>query len=128
MTIRWVLVLSALWCAISVAAGAFGAHALAARLTPDRLELWRTAALYLMFSGLGGLASGVVRLSMNPAAGPLQVDASGTALLAGGAIFAGTVFALALGSPRWFGAITPIGGLLLILGFVGLAVWVFRAA
>lgn len=128
MPVRWILFGGALWCAVSVAAGAFGAHALAARLTPDRLELWRTAALYLMFSGLGGLASGLVRLSMNPAGGPLQADASGAALLLGGAIFAGTVFALALGSPRWFGAITPIGGALLILGFVGLAVWILRAA
>ena len=127
MAIRWVLVLASVWCAASVAAGAFGAHALSGRLTPDRLELWRTAALYLMFSGLGALASGLVRLALNPAGGPLQSDFSGTALLLGGAIFAGTVFALALGSPRWFGAITPIGGTLLIVGFVGLAIWVARA-
>lgn len=127
MSVRWILTLGAIWCACSVAAGAFGAHALAARLTPDRLELWRTAALYLMFSGLGALASGLVRLAMHPAGGPLQTDGSGSALLLGGAIFAGTVFALALGSPRWFGAITPIGGALLILGFVMLAIWVLRA-
>lgn len=126
MSVRMILVLSALWCAVSVAAGAFGAHALASRLAPDRLELWRTAALYLMFSGLGGFASGLVRLSLNASVGAVQIDWSGTTLLLGGAIFAGTVFALALGSPRWFGAITPIGGTLLIVGFVSLAVWVLR--
>lgn len=126
MSVRLVLILSALWCAASVAAGAFGAHALASRLTPERLELWRTAALYLMFSGLGGFASGLVRLSLNSSVGPAQTDLSGTALLLGGVIFSGTVFALALGSPRWFGAITPIGGALLILGFVTLAVWLVR--
>ena len=52
------------------------------------------------------------------AQGMKGVNGAGWCLLAGSLIFSGTVFALALGSPRWLGAITPIGGTLLIVGFL----------
>jgi uncharacterized membrane protein YgdD (TMEM256/DUF423 family) len=110
---NWI-VLGALGGALSVIAGAFGAHALAARLEPRELQLWETAARYLMYGslalvlvGLGGL-HGLRR----------GIDGAGWCLLAGSAIFSGTVFGLALGGPRWLGAITPIGGTLMILGFL----------
>ncbi len=110
---------SALWigpalCALAVAAGAFGAHALKARLPAGALELWETATRYLVYSGLALAVIGIVaRLWPRPGFG----WAAGT-LLAGATIFCGTVAALALGGPRWLGAVTPLGGLLLIAGFV----------
>src|SRR3954467_3027663 len=104
------LFLGALGGALAVIAGAFGAHALAARLEPRELQLWETAARYLMYGsfalvlvGLGGLH----RLRRG-------IDGAGVRLLLGGAVFSGSVFGLALGGPRWLGAVTPIGGTLMI--------------
>lgn len=116
----WVGV-GALLCALSVVAGAFGAHGLESRLAPAALELWETAARYLMYCGLGLLALGLAGQALGR-----PVAAAGWAFLAGGALFSGTVALLALGGPRWLGAITPIGGLLMILGFLLLAVTALR--
>jgi uncharacterized membrane protein YgdD (TMEM256/DUF423 family) len=107
--------IGALLAAFAVVAGAFGAHALAARLDARALELWETAARYLMYGGLG-LALLGVWTRQAPVAGALR--AAGWCLLAGTLVFSGTVFGLALGSPRWLGAVTPLGGTLLILGFL----------
>ncbi|HEX7185257.1 MAG TPA: DUF423 domain-containing protein [Thermoanaerobaculia bacterium] len=106
--------LGALLGAVSVIAGAFGAHALAARLEPRALELWETAARYLMYSALAMVLVGLFG-RQGAARG---VDGAGWCLLAGSLIFSGTVAALALGGPRWLGAVTPIGGTLLIVGFL----------
>lgn len=107
----------ALTCAAAVAAGAFGAHGLEGRLTARSLELWETAARYLMYGGLGTLAAGLAALHWSGAA----VTWAGGSLLLGGWIFGLTVGALALGGPRILGAVTPIGGALLIIGFALLA-------
>ncbi len=108
-------------CAASVVAGAFGAHGLASRLDAPALALWETAARYLMYGGFGvsliGLASRVLGQPLT---------AAGACLLSGSLIFSLTVFALALGSPRWLGAVTPIGGLLMIVGFVLFAIAAWR--
>jgi uncharacterized membrane protein YgdD (TMEM256/DUF423 family) len=108
------IALGAFGAALAVAAGAFGAHALAGRLDAHALSLWETAARYLMYGALGLLALG---LAARPAP-PRGLAAAGWCLLAGTLIFSGTVGALALGGPRWLGAVTPIGGLLLIAGFL----------
>lgn len=102
-----------LCCAAAVAAGAFGAHALAARLDPRGLEIWETGARYLMY---GGLALALAGLASRVLETPLGV--AGACLLAGSLIFSSTLFALALGAPRWLGAVTPIGGVLLIVGLL----------
>lgn len=111
------IALGALGCALSAGAGAFGAHGLAARLDRDALALWETAARYLMYGSFGTILVGLVG-EVTPRAAPA---ASGWCLAAGTVIFSGTVGALALGGPRWLGAVTPFGGVLIILGFVLLA-------
>lgn len=113
MTPNWIF-LGALLGAVSVIAGAFGAHALAAKLEPRALELWETAARYLMY---GALAMALVGLFGRQGAAR-GIDGAGWCLLVGSLIFSGTVAVLALGGPRWLGAITPIGGTLLIVGFL----------
>lgn len=109
---------AALWigpalCALSILAGAFGAHGLKARLPAEALVLWETAARYLIYSGFGltllGLAA---RQDPRPGYGW-----AAACLLVGGVVFSGTVAALALGGPRWLGAVTPLGGVLLVAGF-----------
>jgi uncharacterized membrane protein YgdD (TMEM256/DUF423 family) len=117
------VIAGAVLAAVAVAAGAFGAHALAARLVPERLATWETASRYHMYPALALIALGAVAARW-PA--PL-LSAAGWLFIAGIVIFSGTVYALALGAPRWLGAITPLGGLSLIIGWIVLAVAVTRA-
>ncbi len=106
----------ALLAALAVVAGAFGAHALGARLDARALALWETAARYLMYGGLGLALVGT--WARQAAAGGGALRAAAWCLLAGAVLFSGTVCGLALGGPRWLGAVTPLGGTLLILGFL----------
>lgn len=118
---NWLFV-GAVVCALSIAAGAFGAHGLKARLDAPSLALWETAARYLMYSGLGLALLGLAARTGRPG-----LDAAGWSLLVGAVVFCGTVAALALGAPRWLGAVTPLGGLGMILGFLLFAIWALRA-
>lgn len=111
---RALLCAGALAAAVAVAAGAFGAHALRERLSPRSLELWETAARYLIYGGLGTVLAGLAALQTRERA----VMWAGVLLLVGAVTFSGTVFALALDGPRWLGAVTPLGGALMIAGFV----------
>lgn len=114
------LVAGLVCCTLSVLAGAFGAHGLGSRLDSRGLELWETAARYLMYGGFGVALLGLASRVLNQ---PLV--AAGACLLSGSLIFSATVFALALGAPRWLGAVTPVGGVLMVVGFAlfGLAAW-----
>lgn len=103
--------LGAWLCAVGVAAGAFGAHGLRGRLDADHLQLWETAARYAVIGGFGLLACGL-------AGARPRVGVAAWLLGLGSAVFALTVGALALGGPRLLGAVTPLGGLGMILGFV----------
>ncbi|MGP9518116.1 DUF423 domain-containing protein [Psychrobacter sp. AOP7-C1-14] len=106
--------------AIAVALGAFGAHGLEGRVSIQQLEWWHTATLYLFVHALGLLFVGLlIRLEhiAQTTAWLLQI---------GIIIFAGSLYAMTLGAPRWFGAITPIGGILMIVGWLWLAVSAFR--
>ena len=124
--IRALVSLGAFACALAVAAGAFGAHGLRGKVSAESLELWETAARYLIYGGFGTILAGLVALAGRagaagrPAAHPLGLWGA-ACLLAGSALFSGTVFALALGGPRWLGAVTPVGGLLVIAGFLFVA-------
>lgn len=113
----------AIGCALAVVAGAFGAHGLKARLDVPALALWETSARYLMYGSLGLTLLGIVtQIGARPTLG-----AAGASLTAGTLIFSGTVALLALGGPRWLGAVTPIGGLLMIVGFILFALGALRA-
>jgi uncharacterized membrane protein YgdD (TMEM256/DUF423 family) len=114
---RTFAVLGALSGAISVAAGAFGAHALKARLAPDLLAVFETAARYQMFHALGLLAAAWAagRFAGGGAAW------AGWLFVAGTVLFSGSLYALALTGVRWLGAVTPFGGVALIAGWIALA-------
>lgn len=120
---RGFIAAGAILAALAVAAGAFGAHLLASRLAPDRLATWETAARYHMYHSLALIAAGLIAARWPS---PLLAVA-GWLFLAGILIFAGTVYALALGAPRWLGAVTPLGGLAFIAGWVLVALAVARA-
>ncbi len=104
--------------ALGVAAGAFGAHALAGKLAADRLELFELAARYQMIHALALIAAAWAAQRW-----PSGItSAAGWLFVAGVVIFCGTIYALAFGAPRILGAVTPIGGMSLIIAWVLLAV------
>lgn len=102
---------------VSVAAGAFGAHALRARLTPEYLAVFETAARYQMYHALGLLA---VAWAITRWPGALPVWA-GWLFVVGTVLFCGSLYALALTGVHWLGAITPLGGLAFLAGWLCLA-------
>jgi uncharacterized membrane protein YgdD (TMEM256/DUF423 family) len=91
----------------AVALGAFGAHALKSRLSADALAVWQTGVQYHVYHALGLLAVGLVAQVL-PESAPLKW--SGWLMLAGIALFSGSLYALALSGERWLGAIAPVGG------------------
>jgi uncharacterized membrane protein YgdD (TMEM256/DUF423 family) len=108
---------------LAVLAGAFGAHALRARLGPDSLAIWETAARYQMYHGLALLASGAL-----PPLRDLRLLRAGRRLfLAGVLLFSGSLYGLALFGVATLGAITPLGGAALLAGWGCFALALFRA-
>ena len=106
--------------AIAVALGAFGAHGPKNIANAQQLEWWHTATLYLFIHALGLLLVGLfirMKYATQITAWLLQI---------GIIIFAGSLYAMTLGAPLWFGAITPIGGVLMIAGWLWLAVSSFK--
>lgn len=115
------LAVGALLTAAAIVAGAFGAHGLASRLDAAALALWETAARYAMYAGLATMAVALGAMQARGAI-PSGVAVAPWLLVSGAAVFSGTVAVLALGGPRWLGAVTPIGGALMIAGLVVFAV------
>lgn len=107
---------------IAVMAGAFGAHALRQRLGPDLLAVFETGARYQMYHALALL---LVALLIPRLPGTLPV-AAGWLFFAGIVVFSGSLYVLALSGVRWLGAITPLGGLALMAGWVCLFVAALR--
>ena len=114
---RTFVALGAISALLAVAAGAFGAHALRARLSPDLLAVFETAARYQMYHALGLLA---VAWMVTRWPGPWPVRA-GWLFVAGTVLFSGSLYALALTGVRWLGAITPLGGAAFLAGWLCLA-------
>ncbi len=115
----WML-LGALSGGLSVIFGAFGAHALKARLTPEMLAIWKTGVEYQMWHAVALLlvAHGL-RVSSPAVVRPLRVSA--WAFTLGIMVFSGSLYILALSGVRWLGAITPIGGVSFIVGWAAMA-------
>jgi uncharacterized membrane protein YgdD (TMEM256/DUF423 family) len=103
---------------VAVAAGAFGAHALRARLAPDLLAVFETGARYQMYHALALLA--VAWLAAARPGANAVVWAGGLFLL-GTVVFSGSLYTLALTGQRWLGAITPLGGVAFLAGWACLA-------
>jgi len=118
------LALGALFGACGVALGAFGAHALKARLAPDQLALWNTATQYLFWHALGVLAVGLTAVSLPEST---WLRAAGALLSLGILLFSGSLYLLAMGAPKVLGAVTPFGGLAFIAGWAALAIGALRA-
>ncbi len=113
MTAKLWLTLGAVYGFLAVGLGAFGAHALKAKLTPDLLPVWRTAVEYHFYHALALLAVGLLARQMPSGV----LSAAGVCFGLGVLLFSGSLYALALSGVRVLGAITPIGGLLFLAGW-----------
>lgn len=100
-----------------MALGAFAAHALKGRVAPDLLVVFETGVRYQMYHALALLAVAWACTRWPGRA----VYASGWLFVAGTLIFSGSLYALSLSGARWLGAVTPLGGLALLAGWLSLA-------
>lgn len=114
MSAKLWLVLGSVYGFLAVGLGAFGAHALKARLTPDLLAVWRTAVEYHFYHALALLAVGLLARQLQPSG---ALTAAGVCFALGVLVFSGSLYALSLSGVRVLGAITPIGGLLFLAGW-----------
>ncbi len=115
---RWFGVLGAIFGALGVGLGAFGAHGLKGRVEASSIAIWQTAASYQMWHALALIAvAWVISEGTSTAA-----RVSGIAFTLGVLLFSGSLYVLVLSGQKWLGAVTPIGGLAFIVGWVSLAV------
>jgi uncharacterized membrane protein YgdD (TMEM256/DUF423 family) len=109
---------------IAVILGAFGAHMLKARISPEMLAVYHTGTQYHFYHALGMLLIGVLATQFRNGA---ALQLSGYLMLAGIVLFSGSLYVLAVTGVTWLGAITPLGGVAFIAAWIVLAVAALRA-
>lgn len=117
------IMLGSLLAALGVMLGAFGAHALKARVTPEMLEVWQTAVFYHLVHALAVLLVALLAVRLGASVGWIAM-----LFIAGILLFSGSLYALVLTGMRPLGMITPIGGVLFIAGWLWLAVTAWRVS
>jgi uncharacterized membrane protein YgdD (TMEM256/DUF423 family) len=119
---KWIWITATLSGALAVALGAFGAHALREMLQQsNRLETWQTAVQYQFWHTLALMLIALLGQQTH-----LPVQSGALAITAGTVIFSGSLYLLCLSGLKWLGAITPIGGVLLILGWLLILLAIFQ--
>lgn len=116
---NWISV-GAINMAVAVACGAFVAHGLKPRLSAEQMAWWQTGTQYFFYHALGLLIVGML-LRIN-----LTSPTIAWVMQLGIVLFTGSLYLMALGMPRWLGAITPIGGTLFIIAWIWLAISVAK--
>jgi len=122
---RLFITLGALSGFVAVAAGAFGAHALRDRLSAAMLDTFQTGAQYQMYHALALVGVGILLARFSSEGSP-WLSAAGWLFVAGTVLFSGSLYLLALTDTRWLGAITPLGGVAFLLGWLALAIGIWR--
>ena len=111
---------------LSVVIGAFGAHGLKGKITSELLAAYQTGVHYQMFHTVALLLLALLILRLNTSS--LFLNATGLLWLIGIILFSGSLYYLALGGPSWLGPITPLGGLLLILGWLSFTIGIAQSS
>jgi uncharacterized membrane protein YgdD (TMEM256/DUF423 family) len=120
---RRVLGAAGMLLALATVAGALGAHTLKSHWSAERLDVYDTAVRYQFYQSLGLIGVGLALRTLD--AGPLR--AAALLLMVGIVLFSGSLYALTLGAPRVIGAVTPLGGLALIAGWLTFAYGMWRS-
>ncbi len=115
---RTFLLLGCVSAMVAVAFGAFGAHALEGRLTPERIATWETAARYHFYHSLGLLIVGLIGMQIAESA---RLRWAGWSMFAGILLFSGSLYVLSVSGISYLGAITPLGGVAFLLAWLLLA-------
>jgi uncharacterized membrane protein YgdD (TMEM256/DUF423 family) len=110
---------------LAVALGAFGAHSLRDRLSSDMLQVFQTGVTYQMYHALALIGVGIL-LGRFSVEGSTWLTASGWLFLAGSILFSGSLYLLSLTNTTWLGAITPLGGVAFLLGWLAVAIGIWR--
>lgn len=121
---RFFLIIAAISGFLAVVIGAFAAHGLKQFLSPMAIETVKTAVQYQFYHTVALLVVGLWLLH-KPATPGLK--AGGLAFILGSLLFSGSLYALALGAPRWLGPVTPLGGLFFMAGWACLLVAAWRS-
>jgi uncharacterized membrane protein YgdD (TMEM256/DUF423 family) len=119
---KTILITSSVLLALAVAIGAFGAHGLKTHISEDMMQTYKTGVEYHFYHALGLLLIGVLSMSMPSG----LLNWSAILLIAGIVLFSGSLYVLAIAGIKWLGAITPLGGLSFIAGWIVLALAVWR--
>lgn len=114
------IAIAAIFGGLSVGSGAFASHALKEKLTENALKIWETGSKYQMYHALALLL--VALLLAKAETSQISLIYSGIAFILGIFIFSGSLYALSLSGIKWLGAITPIGGVALLIGWGCLAI------
>ena len=120
---RIFFVLGAMSASIGVAAGAFGAHGLKSRISAEMLTTFEVGVRYQMYHAFALIFAALAQAKWPS----LLVKTSGWLFVIGTILFSGSLYLLSVSGIKWFGAITPIGGLAFLAGWVCLAWAVWRA-
>ncbi len=125
---KWIIISGAGFALTSVMLGAFAAHGLKSRLDDYALGIFQTAAQYQMTHGLALILCGLFAYQLNQSqTNVFWVNASAICFIIGILFFSGSLYGLAMTGQKWLGPITPIGGLLFILGWIGFVVAVVKS-
>lgn len=117
------LIIAAISGLLAVMIGAFGAHGLKGRITTDLMAIFQTGVQYHFYHALALLLVGIMMLQF-PQVTLLKL--SGWLLVAGMVIFSGSLYVMALTDIKWLGAITPIGGVAFIVGWLTMAIAIYN--
>ena len=124
-TTKLLLLLGSINAALVVMLGAFGAHALKARLSEQMMAVYQTGVQYHFYHAIGLLVLGLLAFHL-PASSWLKW--SGWLMFSGIILFSGSLYALALTNIRWLGAITPLGGTAFILAWLCLSLAIVKGS
>lgn len=108
---------------LAVMIGAFGAHALKARLDEGMLKVYHTGVEYHFYHALGLILIGIIAMNIQA---NIWIKSSGWMMFAGILLFSGSLYLLSILNLRWLGMITPLGGLLFIFAWFSLCIAIFK--
>ncbi len=121
---RLFLMIAAISGFFAVVIGAFAAHGLKQILATEAIDVVKTGVQYQMYHAL---ALGLIALWLSHKPNARGLKAGGVAFILGSLLFSGSLYALALGAPRWLGPVTPLGGLCFLIGWLLLLIAAWRS-